>query len=284
MNISVAVVIPTHDRAELCLRAVESVIQQTRAPERVVVVDDGSTDGTAERVAETYPSVEIIRQDNQGVSAARNRGVAACSESWIAFLDSDDCWKPEKLERQLELLERCAEEGPTLIHCDEIWIRRGNQVLQRRKHQKKGGRIFLDSLALCAVSPSAVLLRRDVLLELGGFDESFAACEDYDLWLKWTARYSAQYVDEPLVIKYGGHDDQLSRRFEVMDRFRIRALSGLLTGEALHHLSATEISSARQVLQEKVGIVSAGTRRRGREQEAEELEQALAAVLEGAVL
>jgi len=275
--LEIAAVIPTHDRAEPVVAAVESVLAQTVPPSRVVVVDDGSSDGTAERMRRLFPDVHLVVQENRGVSAARNRGVARCHEPWIAFLASDDTWLPEKLERQTGAVEERRARGgdPTLVHTDEVWIRTGNQVLQRRRHAKRGGRIFEQSLGLCAISPSAVMLRRDLFEELGGFDEDLPACEDYDLWLRWTARWDVELVDEELVRKTGGHDDQLSRRHPVMDRFRIRSLHRLLRGAERAHLSERELARALETLEEKTAIVAGGARRRGRDAEAEALESEL---------
>lgn len=283
----VSVVIPTHDRAERVVRAVRSVLEQTRPAVEVVVVDDGSTDGTTGDLRGAFGSevetgrLRLLEQENAGVSAARNRGVRAASQPWVAFLDSDDQWRAEKLERQFARIDEseAAGENVTLVHTDEIWIRRGNQVLQGKKHTKSGGRIFRRCLPLCAISPSAAVVRRDVFERLGGFDETLPACEDYDLWLRWTARHTVHFVPEALVVKHGGHDDQLSRRFPVMDQFRIRALDRLLRSDAVEHLTSEEVTEAVAVLEKKVSIVAQGARRRGRAPEADNLEARLAATL-----
>ena len=286
----VTVVIPTHDRAERVLDAVRSVLAQTRPAAEIVVVDDGSTDGTEEALrAEFHEAIGLGRlrcivQQNAGVSAARNRGIGAATQPWIGLLDSDDLWLPEKLQRQFERIAEGEATGEevTLVHCDEVWIRRGNQVLQGKKHAKAGGRIFERCLPLCAISPSAALFRRDVFEALGGFDERLPACEDYDLWLRWTARHAVHFVAEELVVKHGGHDDQLSRRFPAMDKFRIRALTKLLRGEDARVLEPAERQAAVSTLEQKVAIVAQGARRRGKETEAREIERELAATLEGA--
>ena len=169
----VSVVIPTHNRKRLVPRALESVLAQTRPAEEIIVVDDGSTDGTASAVASRFAGVRCLRQERRGVSAARNRGVASATGHWIAFLDSDDEWLPHKLERQLAALE--ASPGHRICHSDEVWIRRGQRVNQGRRHAKGGGRIFRRCLPLCVISPSAVLVERQLLAELGGFDEALPA-------------------------------------------------------------------------------------------------------------
>jgi glycosyltransferase involved in cell wall biosynthesis len=264
---TVSVVIPTFDRRDLVLRALASVYAQTRLPDEVIVVDDGSTDGTAARVAEEYPDVVYIRQENRGVSVARNRGLNVATSEWVAFLDSDDEWRPEKLQRQLEALGR--EPDLSICHTDEIWIRDGRRVNPRLRHAKPEGSCFRSCLPLCAISPSSALIRRSLLLEVGGFDESLPACEDYDLWLRLCARHPVLLVDEPLVVKYGGHADQLSRKHWGMDRFRIRALVKILESGGLDDGDA---DAARATLIEKIGIVLRGLRKRGRGDDINEYE------------
>ena len=255
----VSVVIPTYNRESVLARALDSVFAQTREPAEVIVVDDGSTDGTASYLEHRYPQVTLLMQENRGVSAARNRGIETAAEEWIAFLDSDDEWTPTKLERQLDELATHPE--ILVCHTDEIWIRHHRRVNPRRKHAKYGGRIFQYCLPLCAMSPSSVLIHRSVLDDVGGFDAEMPACEDYDLWLRICARYPVLYVDEPLVVKYGGHPDQLSRRVWGLDRFRIRALEKILeSGE----LDEEDRNAALETLLEKIDIFISGAEKRER--------------------
>lgn len=253
---SVAVIIPTYNRRPVLPRALDSVLAQTLPASEVIVIDDGSTDATESLVA-GYPDVIYFRQPNRGVSAARNAGIAAASSEWVAFLDSDDEWLPDKLQKQLS----ASEHNPQypLIHSDEIWIRDGVRVNQMDKHTKAGGMIFERCLPLCAISPSAALVRRSLLQELGGFNETLPACEDYDLWLRICAQHPVLYVDEPLLNKYGGHADQLSRQHWGMDRFRVRALDELLQSGVLESGQAT---AARSMLLEKSTILLQGARKR----------------------
>jgi glycosyltransferase involved in cell wall biosynthesis len=250
--------------------AVRSVLDQTASPGELIVVDDGSTDDTTDRLAEIDdPRLRVLKVDHVGVSAARNRGVEIAEGSWLAFLDSDDRWLPQKLERQIDEANRT---GLSLVHSDEIWIRNGVRVNPKRYHQKRGGRIYRHCLPRCCISPSAALVRRDVLEQLGGFDESLPACEDYDLWLRLCARYDVAYVDEPLAIKHGGHDDQLSAG-PALDRFRIQALVRVLDDDARDELlSADERAATVQTLRKKVRVYLKGARKRGRESEASEVE------------
>jgi len=226
---TISVIIPTYNRAESLSQAIESVLAQTRPPADIIIVDDGSTDETAARLG-AYP-VRVLTQENAGVSAARNRGIEASSGDYIALLDSDDAWMPEKLERQMAMFS--AHPDARLCHTDEVWIRNGRRVNEMKKHAKGGGWLFERCVALCCISPSASVLRRDLFEVYGFFDESLPACEDYDLWLRVTAHEPVLFVPERLTIKNGGHEDQLSRRFWGMDRFRIRALAKILEDPTL---------------------------------------------------
>jgi glycosyltransferase involved in cell wall biosynthesis len=255
----VSVVIPTRNRAPVLGRALESVFNQSTALEQCLVVDDGSTDGTEALIRRSYPGVTYLRQDHRGVSAARNLGVRHTRSECVAFLDSDDSWRPDKLEKQLGLLK---DTGYSICHSDEIWIRRGRRVNPMRKHRKRGGWIYRHCLPLCAISPSTSLVRTDVLAAAGGFDESLPACEDYDLWLRLCARYPVAFVNEPLVTRYAGHDDQLSARYWGMDRFRVAALEKML---AAPELSAGDRLSTLETLVDKLDILVSGARKRGNE-------------------
>lgn len=256
---SISVIIPTFNRRDMLPRAIDSVLGQTRPPEEVIVVDDGSTDGTADLIRTTYPGVRVIEQRNAGVSAARNRGITNAHGQWIALLDSDDVWLPQKLERQLEALSQ--HPSFRLVHCDEIWFRNGVRVNPMNKHKKQGGYIFAQCLALCCISPSAVLIESTLFDEVGRFDAGLPACEDYDLWLRICARVPVLYVDEPLLKKYGGHADQLSRKHWGMDRFRVRALEKILATDVL---SERNRAAAEATLVEKATILANGAAKRGR--------------------
>jgi len=249
----ISVVIPSYNRRHTLDRAIQSVIDQTSPADEIILVDDGSSDGSSEVVRRNYPQVRIIQQANHGVSAARNRGIAAANYEWIALLDSDDSWQANKIRRVRESSEE--HPGFVLYHSDEIWIRRGVRVNPMIKHAKSGGWIFKQCLALCAISPSATVVNKSILESLGLFDEALPACEDYDLWLRLCNRYPVHYIDEALITRYGGHHDQLSRRYWGMDRFRIRALDRLLKKEKLkieYH------RAARDMLLSKLAILLKG--------------------------
>jgi glycosyltransferase involved in cell wall biosynthesis len=261
---SVSVVIPTRDRSALVVEAVESVLAQRRAAPEVIVVDDGSTDGTCRALERFRQRLLYVYQPASGVSAARNRGAAVASGSWLAFLDSDDLWHPDKLAAQLAYHR----EHPScrISQTGEIWLRDGVRVNPCRHHAKPSGDVFLPSLARCLVSPSAVLIERALFVDAGGFDESLAVCEDYDLWLRLASRLSFGLVDRPLVVKRGGHADQLSRLHWGMDRFRVAALVKLLESTPLE---GARRAAAAETLRVKCTVLAAGALKRGRAEEAE---------------
>jgi glycosyltransferase involved in cell wall biosynthesis len=256
----ISVIIPTFNRAHTLDRALESVLTQRRPPDEVIVVDDGSEDGTAAMVRSRYPQVRLLEQINRGVSAARNLGIAQAMGEWLAFLDSDDAWLPGKLEAQLALVDTIP--GRRLCHTEEIWIRNGVRVNAMGKHRKRGGNIFRDCLPRCVISPSSVLMQRSLLDEVGGFDEDLPACEDYDLWLRICAREEVQFVDTPQTVKHGGHEDQLSRKHWGMDRFRVYALEKLLRET---ELQPEFDAAAASMLATKAGILAQGAEKRGNE-------------------
>ena len=254
----ISVIIPTWNRAGCLARTLESVLAQNLAAHEVIVVDDGSTDQTRELVARRFGDVRYLYQQNRGVSSARNTGIRAASGDWIALLDSDDRWHPDKLARQQAALN--ASPDAVLCHSDEIWMRNGRRVNPMQKHAKHGGRIFRQCLPLCPISPSASIIRRDIFDTIGLFDESLPACEDYDLWLRICAVHPVLYIDAPLITRYGGHSDQLSRRYWGMDRFRIQALENILTSGLL---DPGDHAAARAMLLKKAGIVARGAEKRG---------------------
>jgi glycosyltransferase involved in cell wall biosynthesis len=224
---SITAIIPTFNRAHTIERAIDSVLSQTIPCTEIIVIDDGSTDETS-AILEKYKlknQIIVIKTENHGVSAARNQALKIAKGNWISFLDSDDEWLPEKNKLQIacQLETNCS-----LIHGEEIWIRNGKKVNPKFKHQKFGGMIFEKCIPLCLISPSATMIDKNVLQELGGFDEEFVVCEDYDLWLKFTLDYPVGFVVIPIINKYGGHEDQLSMKYKAMDYYRIKSMMRIL--------------------------------------------------------
>ena len=261
----VSVIIPTFDRAQKVVRAISSVLHQTFTDHEIIVIDDGSMDVTEHAVTRFDERVTYIaHSSNRGVSAARNTGIQRSTAPLIAFLDSDDHWLPEKLAVQVDFFNR----HPKAVACqtEEIWIRRGRRVNPKKKHLKPSGDIFEPSLKLCLVSPSAVMLKRSLLEEVGLFDEDLPVCEDYDLWLKIACRYPVHLIKQELVIKEGGHKDQLSSRHKGMDKFRIKALLKLIKSGQLNH---RQLASALKELCLKCRIYGNGCLKRGKTEEGE---------------
>jgi len=258
----VSVIIPTYNRGWIVRDAIDSVLGQTYADFELVVVDDGSTDRTPQILDAYGDRLRVICQHNQGVSAARNRGIGDSSGPLIALLDSDDIWLPGKLSVQVDFFKK----NPAALICqtEEIWIRNGLRVNPGKRHGKPSGMIFEPSLELCLVSPSAVMVRRELFEKVGLFDESLPACEDYDLWLRVGCRFPVHLIDEPLTIKRGGHEDQLSRQSS-LDRHRIRSLVKLIDtgGLTLAQRNASVIA-----LRKKCAVYCNGCLKRGRLEEA----------------
>ena len=262
---SISVVIPTLDRWYTLPRTLDSVLNQTLPPDEIIVVDNGSTDGTSSMLKTKYPDVICIQEAKLGVSAARNKGILFATSVWIALLDSDDTWHPSKLEEQLKANRN--NPGHRLIHTDEHWYKRGKRVNQLMKHKKRGGYIFKDCLKLCCISPSSALIEKSLFQNIGQFDEDLPVCEDYDLWLRVSAQEPILYVDQPLTIKYGGHEDQLSKKYWAMDRFRIKSLEKILLEG---HLNQVYKMAAQKILISKLKILINGAIKRNNQAVIEE--------------
>ncbi len=250
MTLKIDVIIPSYNRATILKRAIDSVLAQTYPHFSLYVVNDGSTDETNDLI-KNYQDIHYLEQENKGVSSARNYGIKNSHSEWIAFLDSDDEWLPNKLEAQVSFLE--AHPEMSFVHSNEIWIRNGVRVNPKNKFDKSNNHIFKRSLEMCLISPSTTLIRRDLIVKHNLFDESLEICEDYDLWLKILATDEVGFIPENLVKKYGGHVDQLSLKYSVMDFWRIQSLINLLDlkdlGDTKRQLVRAEISKKAPVLE-----------------------------------
>jgi glycosyltransferase involved in cell wall biosynthesis len=269
----VSVIIPTYNRWPMVAEAVESVLEQAYSFFEIIVVDDGSTDGTRGRLKKYGSSVVIISRQRSGVAASRNYGVSIAQGRYVTFLDSDDLWRPQKLGIQTLFMEQHPE--VQVCQTEEIWLRRGARVNPKAKHAKPSGDIFRRSLDLCLVSPSAVMMTKDLFNQVGGFDESFPVCEDYDLWLRIAKDHAIPLIPEPLVVKRGGHADQLSHSTWGMDRYRVQALRNLLR----NGLVGEKRTWTLETLHRKILILSQGARKRGKRDEAAAYEAILSAFL-----
>lgn len=262
---TVSVIIPTYNRSQLVTEAVDSVLSQSYTDFELLVVDDGSTDDSTTRLAQYGDRLCLYHQENRGASAARNTGFRHAQGRYISFLDSDDLWLKNKLQAQMDLVGR--DPGVKVCYTEEIWIRQGVRVNPKKKHRKYSGWILDKMLPLCIVSLSSVLIAREVFDRVGLFDESLPACEDYDLWLRIGPYYQIALLDQPLIIKRGGHSDQLSRKYWGLDRYRIKAILRLLAQKDLNeHIRKRAITT----LQEKCRIVAAGFQKRGKRELAQQ--------------
>ena len=266
----VSIIIPTYNRRDFLREAIRSVLEQSFRDFELIVVDDGSDDGTREMIQREFPGLlTYLYQENQGVSRARNRGLKLAQGEFVAFLDSDDLWLPRKLERQMAFMQ--SQPKAQICYTDEIWIRRGVRVNPKKKHAKYSGWIYPRCLPLCIISPSSALMRRGLLEEVGGFDEELPVCEDYDLWLRISARHPVHFLPEKLIIKRGGHQDQLSRRWG-NDIWRVKALLKMLKDPSLRpdwrRMTVEE-------LHRKGSILIKGFRKWGKEEEVKYYERIL---------
>ena len=254
----VSVIIPTLNRINTLQRAIDSVIAQSFKSIEIIVVDNGSSDGSVKMLKKYYPTVKVIHEHKVGVSASRNKGIKYASSPWIAFLDSDDAWHHKKLEKQINLHHN-SHDKYRLIHTNEIWIRNGKKINQMKKHQKFGGYIFNECLSLCFVSPSSVLIDRSIFDDMGLFNENLPVCEDYDMWLRICSKEEVLFLDEKLTLKYGGHKDQLSKSYWGMDRFRVNSIENLILN---YDLNTDQKNKSMATLIKKLKIIINGAKKR----------------------
>jgi glycosyltransferase involved in cell wall biosynthesis len=256
----VSIIIPTFNRGDFLLKAINSVLNQTYQNFELIIVDDGSTDHTFEvtRSFVIQEKIKYIRQENAGVSKARNKGAEVANGFYISFLDSDDEWLPLKLEKQIEYFK--SNPKIEIAFTDEIWIRNNKRVNQKIIHKKTGGRIFKQCIQQCFIAPSSVIMTRDLFCLMGKFDETFTVCEDYDLWLKISSLYEIGLIDEALIIKNGGHDDQLSRKYFAMDLWRLKSLQNILN---TRKLSIEDESAVKISIEQRGQILLIGYQKHG---------------------
>jgi len=257
----VSVILPTFNRAWTLKDAIDSVLSQDYPNIELIIIDDGSEDNTQELLYSYKNKIMVLTQKNSGVSAARNAGIKTSRGEFIALLDSDDAWDKRKISCQVGFFEQ----NPEALICqtEEIWIRNGKRVNPKIKHKKPSGMIFEPSLNLCLVSPSAVMMRRQLFEIKGYFNEDFTICEDYDLWLRVSSTLPIFLIDKPYTIKRGGHKDQLSN-FHSQDKFRIRSLLNLIKS---NDLTEDQAAKAKKVLKKKCIIYGNGCIKRGRKEE-----------------
>jgi len=227
-----SIIIPTFNRKPLLKIAVDSAFNQTFTDFEIIVIDDGSSDDTSEMIR-SYEDKRLtfLTQSNHGVAHARNRGLEKASGKFIAFLDSDDRWTKEKLEKTAEYIAQFPSIG--IFHTEETWYRRGKFLSHKEKHKKPSGYVYKKALPLCCISISTAVIKKEVFEDVGTFDESLEACEDYDFWLRAASQYEVKLIPEELTLKDGGRSDQLSSIVWGLDRFRIKALEKMILSKSL---------------------------------------------------
>jgi glycosyltransferase involved in cell wall biosynthesis len=241
----VSVVIPAYDAERTLAAALVSALGQVPAPAEVIVVDDGSRDATGS-IASSFPAVRLVRQDNQGPSAARNVGIREASQPWVAFLDADDTWLPGKLARQIAAMRR----HPAAVLIAGDWVRTepgatGTPVPSRAADGEQA-LSYRDLLLLNRFQTSTVLVRGDVLARSGGFDPALDGAEDWDLWLRCAKLGPVVKLEVPLVVyrdEPDGYSKDLGRLYgrmlSMLDRERgTTTLTGAAFSRvvAWHHL------------------------------------------------
>lgn len=273
----ISVIIPTFNRSDFLGEAIRSVLDQDyfRTPDspknfEIIVIDDGSTDETGNVVNSIDFPIRYISQENRGVSAARNVGLQHAKGNFIAFLDSDDLWQREKIAVQMSLMNTL----PRAMVCytEETWIRHGIFVNPKARHRKFSGWIFDKVLPLCLISLSSALFRREVFAKISTFDEDFPVCEDYEFGIRLTHQFPVYFITRPLIVKRGGHADQLSKRHWGMDRFRIKALEKALSLD----LTPLQRELVQAEIIKKSRVLMSGFAKRGKTEEAEHYRKLIA--------
>ncbi len=254
MIINVSVIIPTYNRVKFLPACINSVLKQSIPVDEIILVDNNSSDGTVNYIRDKFKMVRVLIERNKGVSFARNLGILNSKNNWVAFLDSDDEWMPDKIQKQIELIKRLNYKV-NFIHTNEKWVRNNIILNQKKKHAKKGGYIFQDCLDICKISPSSTLIKKSLFDQYGLFNTKFKVCEDYELWLRFTSKIEISYINEVLIKKNGGHNDQLSKKYWGIDRYRIKALEKLIV---TNNLTIEYKVMAVKKLIEKINILILG--------------------------
>ncbi|MEH2349205.1 MAG: glycosyltransferase [Nostoc sp.] len=213
---TVSVIIPTYQRGDIVSQAINSVLAQTYRDYEIIVINDGSQDNTPQVLAEFSENhhITVIHQANQGVSAARNAGICSARGKYIAFLDDDDLWEPQKLEKQISVLEANPHLG--LIYSDSLFFSE-QKGLSKKSYNTAfptpNLQVVFTLFRYNYIPILTVVVRRDCLEQVGLFDETVAPCEDYDLWLRLIQKFPIYFLNEPLA-RYRRSSNSLSKNTE----------------------------------------------------------------------
>ena len=248
----VSCIIPTYNRYEYLKRAIDSINQGIKIPNEIIIIDDGSNDDT-KNIIKDYDNISYYYMDNSGVSKARNIGIKKSKYDWICFLDSDDVWEKDKLNNQINF--HINNQDILISQSNEKWIRNNNQVIPPQKYKKYKGNIFKEAIKETIVSMSSLMVHKKVFECIGHFDENLAVCEDYDLTLRMARKYSFGLIETQDIVKYGGCDNQLSKKYKIMDIYRIKALK--------KHLDSHEnLQFVKSMIIKKANIIYQGAKKR----------------------
>ena len=223
----ITAIIPTFNRASHIKTAIESILSQSYKIDEIIIVDDGSTDDT-QKILKNFKNIKIIKTKNLGVSHARNIGVRESKNSWISFLDSDDLWLRDKIENQVAFHKQNT--NILFSHTAEKWLRRGKIVKYPKSLNKPSGECFLQNISTCKIATSSILLHKSIFTDIGYFDEKLKVCEDYDLWLRISYKFSMGLIEKEQIIKNAGHP-QLSSSIFAIDRYHIYSLKKFLNSK-----------------------------------------------------
>jgi glycosyltransferase involved in cell wall biosynthesis len=243
----VSVIIPAYNRYHTLKRAITSILNQTYKDIEIIIVDDGSDDET-KKIQDEF-DILYLRQKNRGVSSARNKGIKVSKGEWIAFLDSDDEWYKEKLQKQMEFFKN----NPHIkvCHTGEKWIRDAKEVKYPKRLKKPSGWCFEDNLQTCKIAASSIIIKKEVFEKVGYFDEEKRVCEDYDMWLRISKEYKIGLLEEKLITKHYSNDG-LSKSIKFIDLHHINSL-----------LKFKEDAKVRQVIEKKSAILKKGAIKHG---------------------
>lgn len=253
-EVLVSVIIPTYNRAGMVGRAIDSVLRQTYDKYEIIVIDDGSVDDTQRVVEQGYPQVHFIRKENGGASSARNKGMMVAKGELIAFLDADDVWFEDKLERQVELMTSDPSVPLCFTDCRPV---RDGRVLHEsgirsgRGFRPGGDYAYHDMINGFNVLPSCTMVRKDLVFKYGLFNEELSLCEDWDLFLKISTEGPIAYIDVPLLDRYLG-DDNLTTKTEVWMRSSIKIIEEHLGMISSGRLSVVDRDAALKNLSQRL--------------------------------
>jgi len=214
-SISVSVIIPCYNYGHLLADAIGSVLAQTRPPDEVIVVDDGSTDKTTEVAASYGNRVQYIRQERSGPGAARNAGIRAARGELLAFLDADDWWLPHRLSSQVPIIS--ANDEIAMVHSAFLGYHGPDVQSPVYRFSQEDCDVHVLKRS-CRVGTLTVLIRKEIVDELGGFDTRLRRCQDWDLWIRVARDHRIVYHDEPVAV-YRSHPDQVRSDYLLRYRF-----------------------------------------------------------------